>query len=48
MRVVVIGAGEVGRHICQQLSGEDHEVVLIDRNADRLKRAERDLNILCY
>ncbi len=47
MRVVVIGAGEVGRHICQQLSGEDHEVVLIDRNADRLKRAERDLNILC-
>jgi trk system potassium uptake protein TrkA len=46
MRVVVIGAGEVGRHICQQLSVEDHEVVLIDRNADRLKRAGRDLNIL--
>jgi trk system potassium uptake protein TrkA len=46
MRIVVIGAGEVGRHICQQLSVEDHEVILIDRNADRLKRAERDLNIL--
>jgi trk system potassium uptake protein TrkA len=46
MRIVVIGAGEVGRHICQQLSVEDHEVVLIDRNANRLKRAERDLNIL--
>ncbi|RPI50375.1 MAG: NAD-dependent epimerase/dehydratase family protein, partial [Deltaproteobacteria bacterium] len=46
MRIVVIGAGEVGRHICQQLSLEDHEVILIDRNADRLKRAERDLNIL--
>lgn len=46
MHIVVIGAGEVGHHICQQLSGEDHEVVLIDRNADRLKRAERDLNIL--
>jgi trk system potassium uptake protein len=46
MRILVIGAGEVGRHICQQLSMEDHEVILIDRNADRLKRAARDLNIL--
>jgi trk system potassium uptake protein TrkA len=46
MRIIVIGAGEVGRHICQQLSVEDHEVILIDRNAERLKRAERDLNIL--
>jgi trk system potassium uptake protein TrkA len=47
MRVVVIGAGEVGRHICQQLSAEEHEVVLIDRNEHNLKRVERELNILC-
>jgi len=46
MRIVVIGAGEVGRHLCQQLSMEDHEVILIDRNADHLRRVERDLNIL--
>lgn len=46
MRILVIGAGEVGRHICQQLSIEDHEVILIERNADRLKRTARDLNIL--
>jgi len=46
MRIVIIGSGEVGRHICQQLSGEDHEVVLIDRNADRLKSLEQNLNIL--
>ncbi len=46
MRIVIVGAGEVGRHLCQQLSLEDHEVVLIDRNADHLRRVERDLNIL--
>nr|HDN00005.1 Trk system potassium transporter TrkA [Deltaproteobacteria bacterium] len=47
MRVIVVGVGEVGRHICQQLSAEGHDVILIDRNADRLKRVERDLNMLC-
>ncbi len=46
MRIVIVGAGEVGRHLCQQLSMEDHEVVLVDRNADHLRRVERDLNIL--
>ncbi len=46
MRIIVIGAGEVGRHLCQQLSTEDHDVVLIDRDQDKLRRVERDLNIL--
>ena len=46
MRIIVIGAGEVGRHLCQQLSHEDHDVVLIDRDQDKLRRVERDLNIL--
>jgi len=46
MRIVVTGAGEVGRHLCAQLSNEDHEVTLIDRSADRLRRVERDLNIM--
>ncbi len=46
MRIVIMGAGEVGRHLCQQLSLEDHEVVLIDRNPEHLRRVERELNIL--
>jgi trk system potassium uptake protein TrkA len=46
MHIIVIGAGEVGRHLCQQLSHEDHDVVLIDRDQDKLRRVERDLNIL--
>ncbi len=46
MRIVIVGAGEVGRHLCQQLSLEDHEVILIDRNAEHLRRVERELNIL--
>ncbi len=46
MRIIVIGAGEVGRHLCQQLSHEDHDVVLVDRDQEKLRRAERELNIL--
>lgn len=46
MHIIVIGAGEVGRHLCQQLSHEDHDVILIDRDQDKLRRVERDLNIL--
>lgn len=46
MRIVIIGAGEVGGHLCQQLSVEEHEVILIDRHAERLRRIASDLNIL--
>ena len=46
MKIIIVGAGEVGRHLCQQLSTENHEVVLIDRDAEHIRRIERELNIL--
>lgn len=46
MRIIIVGAGEVGRHLCQQLSNENHDVVLIDNNPERLHKVEREQNIL--
>lgn len=46
MRVIIVGAGEVGRHLCQQLSHENHDVVLIDNSSARLHKVEREQNIL--
>lgn len=46
MRILIVGAGEVGRHLCAQLSSENHEVVLIDKNPANLRRIERQLNIM--
>jgi trk system potassium uptake protein TrkA len=46
MRIVIVGAGQVGRHLCQQLSLEQHEVILIDLDAAHLRKIERDLNIM--
>ncbi len=46
MRCIIVGAGAVGRHLCAQLSLEGHEVVLIDRDIQQVRRAERDFNIM--
>ncbi|KPK00708.1 MAG: potassium transporter TrkA [Desulfobacterales bacterium SG8_35] len=46
MRIMIIGAGQVGRHLSRKFSAEGQDVVLIDRNETRLRRLERELNIL--
>ena len=33
MRVVIAGAGKVGRSIAVELLGNDHDVLLIDKDA---------------
>jgi trk system potassium uptake protein TrkA len=43
---MIIGAGQVGRHLSRKFSAEGQDVVLIDRNETRLRRLERELNIL--
>jgi trk system potassium uptake protein TrkA len=43
---MIVGAGEVGRHLCEKLSIEGQEVVLVDEDEAKLRRLERDLNIL--
>ncbi len=46
MRILIIGAGAVGGHLCSQLSDEGHDVTLIDTDETKLRRIENDLNIL--
>lgn len=41
MRVVVIGAGEVGRHLATRLSAENHDVVVIDRDPKQIAGLEK-------
>jgi trk system potassium uptake protein TrkA len=40
MRVVIAGAGSVGRSIARELLGHDHEVVLIDKNPAAMRVAQ--------
>lgn len=46
MRIMIVGAGQVGYHLSEKLSVEGQEVVLVDQNEQKLRRLERELNIL--
>ncbi|HZK48559.1 MAG TPA: Trk system potassium transporter TrkA [Thermoleophilia bacterium] len=46
MYVVIIGAGEVGFHIASMLTQEGHEVALIDRDPEIIRRASEELDVL--
>jgi trk system potassium uptake protein TrkA len=45
MRIIVIGAGEVGYHIAERLAHEPHEIVVIERSAEVCRRVEDDLGL---
>ena len=45
MKIVIVGAGEVGFHIASRLAGENKDVVVIDRDAEALRRVSDNLDV---
>ena len=45
MKIIIAGAGEVGFHLSKLLSYESHEIILIDKEKDRLVYADTRLDI---
>jgi trk system potassium uptake protein TrkA len=45
VRVIIVGAGEVGFHIASRLSLENKDVVLIDKNAQAVRRVSENLDV---
>ena len=41
MKIIVVGAGEVGSHITSHLSEEGNNVILIDEDPDRVEEASQ-------
>ena len=46
MKIIVIGAGELGRLLASALSEEDHDVVIVDSDADELARISDKLDAM--
>ncbi len=46
MYIIVIGCGKVGRILTQYLSGEDHDVVIIDTNKDKVESTVHQFDVL--
>jgi trk system potassium uptake protein TrkA len=45
MRILIVGAGEVGYHVAERLAKEHHDVVVIDVDRDRLDYVESHLDV---
>lgn len=45
MKIIIAGAGEVGFHLAKMLSHEDHDIILIDKEEERLSHAESHIDV---
>ena len=46
MKIVIVGAGEVGSHLAKVLSREDQDIVLVDKDANRLANLDANYNLM--
>ncbi|MFQ5603230.1 MAG: Trk system potassium transporter TrkA [bacterium] len=46
MKIIIVGAGEVGFHLAKILSKENHQVVMIEPDKEKISRAQESLDIL--
>jgi len=47
MKIIIVGGGKVGYTLAQHLVTEEHDIVLIDNDADVLNHADETLDIMC-
>jgi Trk K+ transport system NAD-binding subunit len=48
VRILIIGAGEVGYHVANRLMREQHDVVIVDQSAALVERIKEELDVLAY
>jgi trk system potassium uptake protein TrkA len=46
MKIVIVGAGEIGSYLARILAQEHHDIVVIDINTDNLRRIGETLDVL--
>ncbi len=47
MRIIIIGCGKVGRTLAQQLSEENHDIVIVDLAAKKLQEFNEEVDAIC-
>ena len=45
VKIIIVGAGEVGFHIAQKLTDENQEVFLIDKDPEQIRRINENLDV---
>jgi len=47
MKIIIIGDGKVGYSLAENLSNEDNDVIVIDKDPEALRKADEFLDVLC-
>lgn len=48
MKIIIVGAGEVGFHLAQKLSEENKNVVVVEKDPKNLKRIDEELDVQTF
>ena len=46
MQIIIVGCGKVGYTLVEQLNGENHDIVVIDRNEEKVHSITNDLDAM--
>lgn len=47
MKIIIVGAGKVGFTLAEHLSGEGHDITIIDKNDSAIRHASDALDVMC-
>lgn len=48
MKIVIVGAGEVGQHLAKLLSSEEQDIVLVDKDSEKLAKIDANYNLMTH
>jgi trk system potassium uptake protein TrkA len=48
LKIIIIGAGEIGYELASLLSKEHHDVIVLDRDKEALNKVTENLDVLCF
>ena len=48
MKIIIVGAGEVGRHVAKMLSNENHEILIMDSDEEHLQDLDSNYDMLTH
>ncbi len=47
MNIIIVGDGKVGYTLAEHLAQENHNITIIDKNEEALRRADESLDVMC-
>ena len=46
MNIIIVGCGKVGRTLAEQLCNEEHEIIVIDTDSEKIQQLSEDLDVM--